>query len=372
MLITVIITIIIVFSLNSLSKKYSMKGLNYTRDFPKNVVEIDEEFKIKTSIENKKFLPVTFLQVSEEYPGEIEYVGDIKVKRNVDKSEHVMYMTLMPHQRIKRTYRATVSKRGRYLIKDVTITVGDMMGFKVFSEDIFMIQEMIVLPKPYDIENSFVPYGSYNGDISVRRWIIEDPILIVGLREYSGFEPQKTIHWPSSLKSGRLMVKKFDYTTDNRVMILLNIEAYKPFWMHIDHIAIEKCISIVRTLCEEFEMQGIPYGFATNSQIGGASGNSIYQTGWGNSHLSGILETLGRIDYGINMPFEELMKKFIENRSEYGTIIVVTPSVMEPYIEYVNNIKKNCQKLVLLSLKEDNLNLLDDDIMTLIEGRDNE
>lgn len=371
MLISILILILLAALLNKLSKEYSMESLNYKRNFSKTVVEIGEEFEISTILENNKFLPITFLQIREEYPDVIEYKGKTDIKKSVDRIIHRIFTTLMPFQRVKRTYKVTGDRRGRYLIKDVNLITGDFLGFTSFTKELFFLQEVIFLPKRYDIEKNLVPYGDYNGNISVRRWIIEDPILIVGIRDYTGYEPQKTIHWPSSLKSGRMMVKKFDYTTDNRVLIILNIEAFKPFWMNIDHVMIEKCISLTRTLCEDFETQGIPYGFVTNSQLSGSyyNGNTI-MPGWGKPHLDVIIESLGRIDYGINMIFEELLTQIIRNDDKYGTCIIITPSVIDSYVENINTLDRCCEKTVVISLSESNLDSLNDNVIKIVERRD--
>jgi hypothetical protein len=224
-----------------------------------------------------------------------------------------------------------------------------------------------VLPRGCSLEEAVVPYGDYNGDVSVRRWIIEDPILTVGVRDYTGLEPQKSIHWPSSLKSGSLMVKKFDFTTDNRVMVILNVETFKPFWMNIDHRKIEKCISIIRTIVEEFEDQGIPYGFWGNGQIMGALNNDVVMPGWGPNHLSMILELLGRSDYSIAMQFEEMMVDLISKDIKYSTYVMVMPFVLESYVEYINRLSEQCEKFVLISLDKKNLEYLNPRILTYVE-----
>ena len=100
--------------------------------------------------------------------------------------------------------------------------------------------EIIIFPQKLDIEKSITPLGSFNGDISVKRWIIDDPLMTIGIREYTGNESERFIHWPSSLKYNSLMVKNFDFTTDNNVLIALNIESMKPYWQCIDEEAIEK------------------------------------------------------------------------------------------------------------------------------------
>ncbi len=77
--------------------------------------------------------------------------------------------------------------------------------------------------------------------------------MTIGIREYTGNEPERYIHWPSSMKYNELMVRNFDFTTDNSVLIALNIETMKPSWEPIEEDLIENCISIARGVMEELE-----------------------------------------------------------------------------------------------------------------------
>ncbi len=370
MLIPISIIVFLGIFLNALSKKYSLKNLNYKRNFSKTVIEIGEEFDVESIVENKGFSPVTFLQISEEYPSIIEYKNKASTIKNVETIIHKMTMMILPYQRIKRKYKISGSKRGRYLCKDVTLIIGDILGLKVFEETLSFLHEIVVLPQKLNLDEEVVPYGDFNGDVSVRRWIIEDPILTVGIREYTGMEPQKTIHWPSSLKSGRLMVKKFDYTTDNRVMIILNIETHKPFWANIDHAKIEKCISFVRTIVEELEEKGISYGFGSNGQIMGESSEKLIMPGWGTKHFNDIIERLGRIDYAINLQFEEMIVELIRMNIKYGTYIMVMPYLLEEYVEFTNILSNLCEKFIIISLDNNNMDLLNDKIVKYVNRGD--
>lgn len=367
MLLSISIIVLVGLFLNILAKKYSFKDLNYRRSFSKSIVEIDEEFEVESTIENKKILPVTFLQVNEEYPSVIEYINRASVIKTAETTVHSMTMMILPFQRVKRKYKISAGKRGRYLCKEVTLVVGDILGLKVFYETFSFLHEIVVLPSKINLEDELVPYGDYNGDISVRRWIIEDPILTVDVREYTGYEPQKTIHWPSSLKSGRLMVKKFDYTTDNRVMVILNIETHKPFWSNIEHVKIEKCISYIRSIAEELEDSGIPYGFASNGLIMGEFYDEIIIPGWGPAHFNDIVERLGRLSYSIIHQFEETIAVLIKKNTRYGTYIMVMAHILDEYVEYINILSNQCEKFIVISLDSNNIDLLNDKIIKYVK-----
>ena len=45
--------------------------------------------------------------------------------------------------------------------------------------------------------------SGFLGDVSVRRFIYEDPVLTTGFREYTGREPMKHISWTQSARGPR-------------------------------------------------------------------------------------------------------------------------------------------------------------------------
>jgi len=350
--------------LNNLSKKYVLHKVTYQRKISRAVVEIGEEFEITTIVENKKLLPVTFLQVTGKFPAMLVYKLKADIMASVQYVFHKTTLLLKPYERVSRSYTVVATKRGKYLFKEVTLTSGDLLGLDTSSQELQFAQELVVLPRSLVLMKSIQPYGDYYGDISVQRWIIDDPIILTGVREYSGVEPQKTIHWPSSLKSGHLMVKKFDYTTDNSVMIILNIEVAKPFWFHIDEDKIETCISLARGVMDELEGAGIPYGLTTDAHISGFPGSlNIQEPGLGTYHYAEVVEILARIINSICLSFEDLLQNFIRFGRNYSTFVVITPTVLDSYIDLLNYLSEQSVKIVLISLNRYNLDCLDDRIL---------
>lgn len=354
--------------LNKLSKKYTLFGVTYSREISKKLLEIGEDFHITTVIENRKFLPVTFLQIIERFPAGIEYRFRADQFKTVEFLYHTITMFLLPFQRIKRIYTATSYKRGRYIFEDVSIIGGDLLGLNTFVKSIRYNQEIVVLPKTVDLESELIPYGNYNGNLSVQRWIIDDPTMIIGIKEYTGLEPAKTIHWPSSLRMGNLMVKKFDFTLENTAMIILNVECDKPFWVDIKPNDIERCISITRGVMERFEALGMPYGFATNSIMHGlpASRNVVYPSA-GPSHLEVLLECLGRVSYSISLTFEELLLRLNRKDLHCSTYVIITPKVLESYVEPINNLTSELEEVILISLKDENMEFISQDVLKYLD-----
>lgn len=341
------------FLFNILTLRYGFRKLKYNMEITKKVAEIGEEIEVHSTIENMKPLSISFLKILENFPNGF----------NVEENIYTLF--IMPFQRVKRRYKVTGVKRGLHTIKDVVLELGDFIGFKMKHEIIEIYKQIVILPEKLELNESIVPIGSLNGDTSVKRWIIDDPLMTIGIREYTGNEPERFIHWPSSLKYGNLMVKNFDFTTDNSVIILLNIESTKPYWKEIKDDAIEKSISLTRTIMEELEELKIPYGFVSNAY--NTSSNLVkghfYHPGLGANHLNHFLEILGSMDYIISSTLEETLNNITRKQGNYTTIVIITPDILGSYIGPINRLAKVVTRSIVISVEEGHLTRLDKNII---------
>ncbi len=193
MLNVVIVILILAIVVNEVSKKFVLADLIYKRELSNFAVEIGESFSIITSVENKSFLPISFLQIIERVPSELFYILKDGKKQKEKKLTHEISMFVMPKQRITRTFHAKFSKRGFYTFNNVDLIGGDILGLSTTEKCVEYGQGIIVYPKTIDFENEFIPYGDYYGDISVKCWIISDPILNVGVREMTDMSSLRKI-----------------------------------------------------------------------------------------------------------------------------------------------------------------------------------
>ena len=345
--------IALVLIINRLSLGLGIIKLDYKLETEKEMAEIGEEIEIYSTIENDKPFVVSFIRVYERF------------RKGFNKKSNIYSAFIMPYERVRRTYKIFGVKRGKHSIKRTKLEIGDFIGLK--SEDYtFQINEEItILPKKKKLKDSIIPLGSLMGDVSVKRWILDDPLMTIGIREYTGNEPERFIHWSSSLRYGELMVKNFDFTTDNSVMILLNIETMKPSFKRVEKDIIEEAISISRSVMEEFEYLKIPYGFASNSYNYNSRDEKghFYHPGLGINHLNKFLKVLGGMDYKVGTFFQNTIRDTIKIQANYTTVVIVTPRILEDYIEPVNTLSKFVSKVVVISVEDKHLNSLNKNII---------
>ncbi len=313
--------------------RYGLKNITYDMHTSYRLVECGQVFTITTVVENRKLLPVLFLRLSESFPESIELKTDgasIKQRRlsrmHADCTEISQTMYLLSNQRVSRTLEASFPKRGIQIFRTAFITGGDLLGIKERTKSIDFRYFMIVLPKRVDAPELQKAFGSFLGDMSAKRFIMEDPVLTLSFREYTGREPMKDISWSRSLRDGKLMVKQYDYTMELSVTVILNAEFSGEF----DSDTFELTLSLARGVCEQLEKKKISYNFRTNLTSSGISGEwTNTADGLGYQHLMAILEGLGCASQYTAMSFPALIESAVSRAETARAHVLITPDMSE-------------------------------------------
>ena len=169
--------------------------------------------------------------------------------------------------------------------------------------------------------------GGYIGDISVRRFILEDPVLTVGTLDYTGREPMKKISWKHSARAGRLMVKNSDYTVDANAAVVLNMASGSEEEK-------EKSLEIVRTVCERLEQERIPYQFLSNGDAGNL------EEGFGPMHMNRLMTNLGRSMLCGFSSFDGLIERCIRERKRSRSYFIVSAPLSAEEREALDRLRR--------------------------------
>ncbi len=256
--------------------------------------EPGEAFQIKTTITNYGVRTIPFLKLEEKFPKEIRLQGVEPLSTNDDHCLHANVIYIKGRQKITRTLQASLPQRGMYRFEGCRLLVGDFLGIKENNKELKQEEEMVIFPRLLDDDKLERALSGYYGDISVRRFYIEDPILVNSYNDYTGREPMRSISWTQSAKKNRLMVKEFDHTTDLSVTILLDVYLHWSEGAHREEL--EYCFSLARTIAEFLEKKRASYRLLTNAYI--RSRNTDYEdlgkAGQGAHHYTMLIYTLGQ------------------------------------------------------------------------------
>jgi len=306
-------------------------GIDYSFHCDSSLVECDEEFHMISSLTNRRKVPVLFLHLSEVIPQEMTVSTDgtgvkLKSHQRVDGDSYLsaeQSLYLMPRQKATRTLAASVNQRGCYHFRSAALETGDILGLKEFRTTFERRSELVVYPHRAELPAFDSAFGSWYGEISVRRFILPDPILTIGFHDYTGREPMKDISWPQSLRNEKLMVKEYDYTSEPSATVLLNVSG-------ADYETAEQAFRAMRTVCEKLEEKGIRYSVLSNASTPSGIGSMLaLNDGCGHRHLTALLEGLGRASAKYRQSWQWLAESCRSKDNLNRGYILVSPALNE-------------------------------------------
>lgn len=359
------VVLLIVLSQSFLYSKYVPRVLKVERSFSAQSAVPGDMVTLNISVSNKGILPLTWMHIEESVPMELKLKND-SLRRHYNNVEYIhnIVMSLLPLQRVNRRYSVEFTKRGYYELKNVDINITDMLGDNSHAYTIQAPASIVVYPRLVDMSDSLLPASGMQGDVSVNRWIIDDPTMMIGHREYTRGDSFKSISWKRTAKERRLMVNKHDYTSDKKFMVLLNLDELEDIWSKKVGHKIEKAIEACAFIAEDLVSQGIPTGFATNALYGGRRENDILEPSAGNSQIREILDCLGRIQYYKKNKFIDILDH-VEGEAEWGTeFIVVVPFLREEFISQL--IGKHKGRINVVAMEACNTKYLPDNLNVFV------
>lgn len=307
------------------SLRHALDGVEHHTAPDRKLVEPDEAFSLVSTVTNHSRRFVPYIRVSQVVPGELSSLDDrAELQSRGPNYAALSYnLWLMPRQTWRQALPVSLSKRGRYVFLDAALHGGGFLGLDETVAYVHQYEEIVVIPARCQAPQLDATLGGFLGDRSVDRFLLEDPVLTLGFREYTGREPMKSISWTQSARAGQLMVKKYDYTLELTATVLLNIACDRTEgWED----RLEACFSLTRTVCERLEEKQIPYRFVTNAGAAGALSQwSQVSDGLGSNHLSTILEGLGRATYEPLKPFAFTLDQTARHAEQGRTHILITP-----------------------------------------------
>lgn len=309
------------------SLRFPMEQLHYRLEPSKRSVEQGEKFTMTTTIDNASKRRIPFLKAEEQIPDAVILDGAeyMDLRPLSDANVHNSTLFMKKKQKVTRTMTGAIYKRGIYHFRYARLHVGDFLGLKQLESDFKQERSVVAFPRRMQDQRLDMVISDILGEISVRSFLHQDPMLVMGYRDYTGCEPLKSISFPVSAKRNQLTVKEFDHTREELVDIIFDV-SYKGDFNHY-FTQLEAMFCIVRTLCESFERKGVSYRLITNAfyasmevrgvniiRSGGNNGNSFYK----------ILEMLGMASNAAMCKTEELLTSVLRGFEQEKEFVYVS------------------------------------------------
>ena len=283
-----------------LFQKNNLRRLSYERHFSRPTAFEGEKAELIERIQNEKRLPVPWLRAESRIPKALAFE-----KEKLDAHEvsgglyHKSIFYLSPMSRITRHHEVTLRKRGVHAAGSVFLTAGDLFSITRADRQLELDCSITVYPRILSDDELPDPAHRWLGDAVVKRWIMPDPFLVTGIRDYMAGDSLRDVHWRASARTGDLRVKVRDFTSDPRALVILNVQTTAQQWADVgqqDEEALEQAIRIAATVCMRALRYGMDAGFASNACFEAGSGACIFvPSRGGNEQESCLLDAMARM-----------------------------------------------------------------------------
>jgi uncharacterized protein (DUF58 family) len=238
--------------------------------------------------------------------------------------------------------RTILTKRGSFILGPTLLRSGDPFGMFTTEKIILDDKQLIVLPYIEKITKFSEPPGFIQGGKAIRRKSLEATSFASGVREYQSGDPLNRIHWKSSAKRDKFMVKEFDQDPQADVWIIIDgneesqsdqfveeeIQFADTFWalkqkaaFKLPKSTFEYAISISASLAS--------YYIDAEKAVGVACADSVMTvipTEKGGRQLGKILETMAFFEGKGKLPINEVIESLGNQIIRGSTVVVVSPT----------------------------------------------
>ncbi len=308
-------------------QRYGFKKLSYKRWFEPSVANEGDPILMYETVRNEKLLPLPWVRIEAQISPNIVF-GDMEEDTADERRFQRSIFSLAPYMNITRRHFVKAKKRGYYSIRSVAISTGDLLGLskrrpRNFETDTLLVVYPTLLP----IEDVLADKNSFTGDVVVRRWIVEDPFMIRGVRAYTSSDPYNHINWKATARTGELQVHDFDYTADIKLMIVVNVDTSSTQWsVSLDEKTSERALSMAATVAQYAIDNGIETGFACNGRIvlEDPKEQMFLAPQSGPEHLTAIYESIARILLQRTVNFHTFLQTQAPNIPDNCDILLIT------------------------------------------------
>jgi uncharacterized protein (DUF58 family) len=234
-------------------------------------------------------------------------------------------------------------ERGRFQLGPIQLKTSDPFGLFPMQRDLTPTTHVVIYPLTFDIHQFALPIGMLPGGDALRRRTHYVTTNASGVRDYAPGDSFSRIHWRSTGRRGRLIVKEFELDPLADIWIIPDMSVYdhlsqstprnqsttskdvlavmKEASFSLPESTEEYTVAIAASLAQYFIRRD-----RNVALMGYGQSNEIVQPDRGERQMNRILETLSVLKAEGRIPIADLLTAESQMFPRGTTVIVVTPT----------------------------------------------
>ncbi len=256
------------------------------------------------------------------------------------------------------TVRTPCIQRGRYRLGPVSLRSGDPLGIFEATKRVPGEHSVLVYPPTYDIPGFQLPPGRMPGGKIARFRTHYLTTNVASVRDYAPGDSFNRIHWPSTARTGRLIVKEFELDPTSDVWILLDLDeswhvaqpwdipdvtklltpthhAYRKQGPALAPATIEYAAAAAASIARRYLAERRAVGLITY-----APRRQMLQLERGHRQFTKILETLTVINPTQSLSLDRILTAEGHFMDRNATVVVITPSTDNAWVEALREYRR--------------------------------
>ncbi len=349
------VTMLLILGVSAVWKDLSLLGVTYRRTFDHTRVFPGEPVTVTVTVHNNKLLPLTWLRFKDTLPIAPDAVGDFSRAASEINEQYTWQntFTLSGFERVTRTAVLHFPTRGYYQLGPVTYESGDLFTLFTIEKTFRALEQIVVYPQIWPLEELGLPAKEPFGDIRVRRSLFTDPIKTRGIRDYQPQDRFRDVHWKATARRGRLQTKVYDPSTGMTMAVFLNVATLAKHWMGFVPELLERAISVSGSVANYGAQQKWAVGMYANGSVPGSDQPIRVPPSRSPEQLGHVLEALAAVTEFATGAIENLMVRESPALPWAATIVLVTAVVTDEIVITLTRLKEAGRRVALISLADE-------------------
>ncbi len=243
---------------------------------------------------------------------------ELEERADLPNHETTHVVTLGGHARRSWRVETVCHRRGLYTLGPVVVRSSDPFDLFHTEQEFGEPHQVLVYPRPLDLPRYSVPPANLPGEGRFRRRTHYITPNASGLREYAPGDSVNRIHWPSTLRTGRLQVKTFELDPASHLWIVLDLNRSDHAGSG-DESTIEYGVTAAASIARLFLAQNRTVGL-----MAFGAGLETVEPDRGNQQLTRVLESLALAQAVGDVPVSTLLFQQARRWGRHTTLIVIT------------------------------------------------
>jgi uncharacterized protein (DUF58 family) len=310
----------------------------------------DDEIEITFTIENRKPLPVPWLEINEYVPRGLLIEGHKAVEQAYMGGAEIKVSTsLGGYERVKVKRKLTALARGSYRLGKTRLRSGDLFGLYPAEAALEHTPWSIyVYPTIKTLPGFSLKARRPIGDYVSRKRLWDDPSRPAGVREYRPGDSIKSVDWKTTARRGDMFVRQFDPSVSEHAVIFAEAVTTDVPWEGYRSDVLEGSMTAAASIANHALELGYKVGLVTNGVSSANGSHSVVTPGTGAAQLTLLLESLAMV-HPIGVRSLDELARNKRGAIPAGATLIFVGGIYNPRtINYLMGLKRTGHPVIIL------------------------